>query len=118
MHQYTYENFMPLSGRWRIFWGDQSEQSIDLEQWDMVSIPPGTMRRFENLADERSHMLVLVYSNGKVENDKRLRASLPSIQHVLGKGASLVLMSHLGRPKGKGFEAEFSLKPAAVSLQR
>ena len=39
--------------------------------------------------------------DGKVENDKRLRASLPSIQYVLGQGASLVLMSHLGRPDGK-----------------
>ena len=39
--------------------------------------------------------------DGKVENDKRLRASLPSIQYVLGKGASLVLMSHLGRPDGQ-----------------
>ena len=39
--------------------------------------------------------------DGKVENDKRLRASLPSIQYVLDKGASLVLMSHLGRPDGQ-----------------
>ena len=69
VHQHTYENFMPLSGEWRIFWGDSSEHHIDLNQWDMISIPPGTMRRFENLANERSHMLVLVYSNGKVDND-------------------------------------------------
>ena len=69
VHQYTYENFMPLSGRWRIFWGDESEHHVDLDPWDMVSVPPGAMRRFENLADERSHMLVLVYGEGKVEND-------------------------------------------------
>ena len=42
--------------------------------------------------------------DGKVENDKRLRASLPSIQYVLDKGGSLVLMSHLGRPDGKRVE--------------
>ena len=39
--------------------------------------------------------------DGKVENDKRLRASLPSIRYVLDQGASLVLMSHLGRPDGQ-----------------
>jgi phosphoglycerate kinase len=42
--------------------------------------------------------------DGKVENDKRLRAALPSIQYVLDKGASLVLMSHLGRPNGQRVE--------------
>ena len=53
--------------------------------------------------------------DGKVENDKRLRASLPSIQYVLGKGASLVLMSHLGRPDGQAI-AKYSLKPVAAKL--
>ncbi len=53
--------------------------------------------------------------DGKVENDKRLRASLPSIQYVLGKGASLVLMSHLGRPDGRAI-AKYSLKPVADKL--
>jgi phosphoglycerate kinase len=54
--------------------------------------------------------------DGQVENDKRLRASLPSIQYVLKQGASLVLMSHLGRPDGKRIE-KYSLKPVAAKLQ-
>ncbi len=52
---------------------------------------------------------------GKVTDDKRIRASLPTIQYVLDQGASLVLMSHLGRPKG-GPDPEFSLGPAAQVL--
>lgn len=44
-----------------------------------------------------------------VEDDTRIRAAIPTIQHVLKKGGSVVLMSHLGRPK-EGFEARFSLK--------
>ena len=57
-------------------------------------------------------------ANGVVTDDKRIRAALPSIQHVLDQGAALILMSHLGRPKGNGFEAEFSLKPAADALAK
>jgi len=52
---------------------------------------------------------------GKVTDDKRIKASLPTIKYVLDQGASLVLMSHLGRPKG-GFDPEFSLKAAAEVL--
>ena len=41
-------------------------------------------------------------------------AALPTIQYVLAQGASkVILMSHLGRPKGTGFEKEFSLAPVA-----
>ena len=69
VHQFTYENFMPLAGRWRIYWGDQSEHHVDLEQWDMVSVPPGTMRRFKNISEQRAQMLVLAYGEGKLDND-------------------------------------------------
>lgn len=54
--------------------------------------------------------------DGKVENDRRLRASLPSIRYVLAHGASLVLMSHLGRPDGQRI-GKYSLGPVAERLQ-
>jgi len=56
--------------------------------------------------------------NGVISDDTRVQAALPSIRYVLEKGGSLVLMSHLGRPKGKGYEAEFSLEPVAAHLQK
>ncbi len=52
---------------------------------------------------------------GVVTDDKRIKASLPTIKYVLEQGASLILMSHLGRPKG-GPDPEFSLQPAAEVL--
>ncbi len=54
--------------------------------------------------------------SGKITDDTRIVAALPSIKYVLEQGGSLVLMSHLGRPKGKGYEEAFSLKPVAVEL--
>ncbi len=57
-------------------------------------------------------------SGGTVTEDKRIRAALPTIIHLLDGGARLVLMSHLGRPSGNGYEEEFSLAPAARVLGR
>src|SRR5271166_5100078 len=51
----------------------------------------------------------------EITSDKRIRASLPTIQYALDQGAGLILASHLGRPKGKP-NPEMSLKPAAVRL--
>jgi phosphoglycerate kinase len=52
----------------------------------------------------------------EITSDKRIKASLPSIQYALEHGAGLVLASHLGRPKGK-VNPEMSLKPVAARLQ-
>jgi phosphoglycerate kinase len=52
----------------------------------------------------------------EITSDKRIRASLPTIQYAIEKGARLVLASHLGRPKGKP-NPEMSLKPVARRLQ-
>jgi len=56
--------------------------------------------------------------DGRVVNDKRIVGALPSIRKLLLSGCRLVLMSHCGRPSGKGYEAEFSNRPAAERLSQ
>lgn len=53
--------------------------------------------------------------DGKITDDNRIEASLPTIRLLLDKGASVVLMSHMGRPKGKA-DPKLSLKPVAERL--
>ncbi len=51
-----------------------------------------------------------------VSDDRRIRAALPTIKSITDRGGRAILMSHLGRPEGTGYEAAYSLKPAADKL--
>lgn len=56
-------------------------------------------------------------TTGAITNTQRISAALPSIKYALEQGASVVLMSHLGRPDGQKI-AKFSLKPVAAELSK
>ena len=76
----------------------------------------------ENLAVQRKRVLMRVDFNvplesGQVANDKRIRAALPSIRYITDAGGKLILMSHLGRPKGQRVP-EMSLKPCVTVLSK
>lgn len=53
-HDYI-EAFLPLSGKWRFYWGnseDEIEGETIIEEWDLISLPPGLWRGFENISDQ------------------------------------------------------------------
>ncbi|MDH4140019.1 MAG: phosphoglycerate kinase [Coriobacteriia bacterium] len=56
-------------------------------------------------------------SEGTVTDDTRVRASLPTVRYLIDHGARVILVSHLGRPKGRP-DAQFSLRPVRRVLQR
>jgi phosphoglycerate kinase len=81
-------------------------------------MPKRTVRDLRDLEGRRVFVRVdfnVPLEGGAITDDTRIRASLPTIEHLRKAGARLALASHLGRPK-KGPSPEFSLKPVAERL--
>ncbi|WP_422381418.1 phosphoglycerate kinase [Marinicellulosiphila megalodicopiae] len=64
----------------------------------------------------RQDLNVPLDENGEITSDIRIKASLPTIKLALEKGATVMIMSHLGRPTEGEFDDAFSLKPVAANL--
>jgi len=54
--------------------------------------------------------------DGQITDDRRIREALPTINSIISRGGRAILMSHMGRPEGQGYEAEYSLAIAAKKL--
>tara|TARA_A100001037_G_scaffold62097_1_gene54088 strand:- start:152 stop:658 length:507 start_codon:yes stop_codon:yes gene_type:complete len=56
----TVEVFYAMSGRWAVFWGDEGENEIELDTFDMVSVPVGVLRGFRNISNEHAHLMAIL----------------------------------------------------------
>lgn len=65
----TVEVFIPMTGRWAVYWGDEGENEIELAPFDCVSVPVGVMRGFRNVGDEHGYLMAIIggSDSGKVD---------------------------------------------------
>jgi phosphoglycerate kinase len=80
------------------------------------------MKQISDLGDLRGKRVLVradfnvPLDGNTITDDGRIRAALPTIRQLVDAGAKVAIMAHLGRPAGKGFEAEYSLAPVAERL--
>ena len=72
IHEQTIENFLCLSGRFEVAWGDPgAEESVVLEPLDFISVPPGVPRRFTNIhASETGRLFVIIHVQTQEQGDR------------------------------------------------
>jgi mannose-6-phosphate isomerase-like protein (cupin superfamily) len=88
-HLNTVENFMCLSSRFEIAWGDQGEHKLVLEPLDMISVPRGENRSFRNVGSETGRLLVMIVPETAEQADPISYAGslAKEIETEYGKGA-------------------------------
>jgi mannose-6-phosphate isomerase-like protein (cupin superfamily) len=70
----THEVFIPLASRWKIVWGEQGENQVELEPYDIISIPPGLHRHYTNIGNTEGLLLTVLggRDSGKVTWAKKV----------------------------------------------
>ena len=88
----------------------------------MIEVNPdlNNLKTLEDIELQAKHVLVredfnVPIAHGVIQDDARIKAALPTIQYLLKQNAAIILMSHLGRPKGT-HDPQFSLAPVAHRL--
>mgnify|MGYP001174563929 CR=1 FL=1 len=81
----VWEIFVPVNGRWSIFWGTENSQAIELGPLDLIALPPGIMRGFRNIGLEQAILIAML--GGDDVGDVTWSQSL--LDATAGKGISL-----------------------------
>jgi mannose-6-phosphate isomerase-like protein (cupin superfamily) len=69
VHTAGVEVFIPITGKWVVYWGDKGEHEVELDQGDVVSVPPDVMRGFRNAGDSYGYLMAILGSTdaGRVD---------------------------------------------------
>ncbi|MBM3518646.1 MAG: hypothetical protein FJX56_12425, partial [Alphaproteobacteria bacterium] len=88
----TVEVFMPLTGCWEIFWGDEGADSVLLDTFDVISVPTGIMRGFRAAAEGESVMMAIVGGTdaGKVTWPQSLLSRVAALGYALDDRGNIV----------------------------
>jgi mannose-6-phosphate isomerase-like protein (cupin superfamily) len=87
VHYRTHETFFALSGRWEIQWGDQGEESILLDTFDLIAMPPKVTRRFINRSADDAHLMVIIQGQREEFDDvDRVPQTATAIAAKYGQG--------------------------------
>lgn len=88
-HLNTVENFLCLSGRFEVAWGDHGQHKLVLDPLDMISVPRGENRSFRNVSNETARLLVMIVPESDEQSDPISYAPslAKEIENDYGKGA-------------------------------
>ncbi len=88
----TVEVFIPISGRWTIYWGAAGEHEIELGPADTMSVPPGVMRGFRNAGGGYAHLMAIIggADSGRVTWDPKVLARAQESGLEIDAGGDLV----------------------------
>jgi mannose-6-phosphate isomerase-like protein (cupin superfamily) len=88
----TVEVFIPMSGEWSIYWGDDGEDEVVLKAWDVASVPPGVMRGFRNVGKEHGYLMAILGGTdaGRVDWAKKVIDAAEKTGLALDREGNLV----------------------------
>ncbi|HEY4373504.1 MAG TPA: cupin domain-containing protein [Burkholderiales bacterium] len=87
-HLATYETFTVLQGRFEVTWNDNGENRVELEQFDIISVPPGVCRAFRNIGESEGVLQVII--SGGVHDRKDIDFADASAKQIEATGAGLL----------------------------
>lgn len=91
----TIEVFIPMTGKWSAYWGEQGDKEIILDTFDVVSFPPGVLRGFKNVGDEPAMLMAIIGSKPDTEDGGNVAWSEKVLQDAektglrVGEGGAL-----------------------------
>ena len=110
VHWKTHETFMALTGKWEIQWGDEGQEKIVIEPYDLIAVPPQVTRTFKNISDADAHLLVVIQGKAEEFDDVgRAPITAKRIADKYGQGMVDKLMA-----LGWGFTLETNAPPEAM----